>query len=96
MNLFNDQLDYALAHYFLESEIIKDKLNKLISHPLMTHFTKKLSYKNADEWMEKLSEITWGILENKWIEHKFNVESGISGIAGQKIIIQLQNMLSCI
>ena len=62
----------------------------------MTPLTKKLSYKNADEWMEKLSEIPWGIPEDKWIEHKYNVESGVSGIAGQEIAIQSQNVLSCI
>ena len=78
---FNDQLDYALAHYFAESETTKGNVNKFLSDPLMTPLTKKLSYKNADEWMEKLSEIPWGIPENKWIEHKYNVESGVSGIA---------------
>ena len=46
--------------------------------------------------MEKLSEIPWGIPEDKWIEHKYNVESDISGIAGQEIAIQSQNVLSCI
>ena len=93
---FNDQLDYALAHYFAESETTKGNVNKFLSDPLMTPLTKKLSYKNADEWMEKLSEIPWGIPEDKWIEHKYNVESGVSGIAGQEIAIQLQNVLSCI
>ena len=62
----------------------------------MTPLTKKLSYKNANEGMEKLSEISWGIPEDKWIKHKYNVESGVSGIAGQEIAIQSQNVLSCI
>ena len=93
---FNDQLDYALAHYFAESEITKGNVNKFLSNLLMTPLTKKLSYKNADEWMEKLSEIPWGIPEDKWIEHKYNVESGVSGIAGQEIAIQSRNVLSCI
>ena len=62
---FNDQLDYALAHYFAESETTKGNVNKFLSDPLMTPLTKKLSYKNADEWMEKLSEIPWGIPEDK-------------------------------
>ena len=62
---FNNQLDYALAHYFAKSEMIKGNINKFLSEPLMTPLTKKFSYKNADEWMEKLSEITWGILEDK-------------------------------
>ena len=94
--LFNNQLDYALAHYFAESKTTKATINKFLSDPLMTPLTKKLSYKNADEWMEKLSEILWGIPEDKWIKHKYNIEIGISGIAGQEIAIQSQNMLSCI
>ena len=46
---FNDQLDYALAHYFAKSETTKGNVNKFLSDPLMTPLTKKLSYKNADE-----------------------------------------------
>ena len=46
---FNDQLDYALAHYFAESEMTKGNVNKFLSDPLITLLTKKLSYKNADE-----------------------------------------------
>ena len=94
--LFNDQLDYALAHYFAESKTIKGNVNKFLSDPLMTPLTKKLSYKNADKWMEKLSEIPWGIPEDKWIEQKYNVKSSVSGIVGQEITIQSQNVLSCI
>ncbi len=54
---FNDQLDYGLAHYFAESETIKGNVNKFLTDPLMAPLTEKLSYKNADEWIEKLSEI---------------------------------------
>ena len=79
---FNDQLDYALTHYFTELETTKSNVNKFLSDPLMTPLTKKLSYKNANEWMEKLSEIPWGIPEDKWIEHKYNVKSDVSKIAG--------------
>lgn len=32
--LFNDQLDYALAHYFAESETTKGNLNKFLTDPL--------------------------------------------------------------
>ena len=46
--------------------------------------------------MKKLSEIPWGISEDKWIEYKYNVESSISEIAVQEIAIQSQNVLSCI
>ena len=46
---FNDQLDYALAHYFAESKTTKGDINKFLSDLLMTPLTEKLSYKNADE-----------------------------------------------
>ena len=54
---FNDQLDYALAHYFAESETTKRNVDKFLTNPLMKPITKKLSYRNADKWMEKLSDI---------------------------------------
>lgn len=37
--------------------------------------------------MEKLLEIPWSILINKWIEHKFEFKSDISEIFGQEITI---------
>ena len=67
-----------------------------MSDLLMTALIKKLFDKNAEEWMEKLSEIPWGISKNKCIELKYNVKSGVSEIAGQEVVIQLQNMLSYI
>ena len=64
---FNDQLDHGLAHYFADSETIKGNVNKFLTDVLMISFFKKLSYKNADEWIEKLLKIPWGIPEDKWI-----------------------------
>lgn len=54
----------------------------------MAPFSKKLSYKNADKLMEKLIEILWGILEDKQIEHKFDIENSVFAIAEQEIAIQ--------
>ncbi len=93
---FNDQLDYGLAHYFAESETTKGNVNKFLTDLLMVLLTKKLSYKNADEWMEKLSEIPWGIPNDESIEHRFDVENGVSGIARQEIAIQSRNVINCV
>ena len=46
---FNDQLDYALADYFAESETTKCNIDKFLSNLLMKPITKKLSYCNVDE-----------------------------------------------
>ncbi len=62
---FNDQLDYTLADYFTESETIKCNVDKFLSNLLIKPITEKLSYRNADEWMEKLSTILWGIPDDK-------------------------------
>lgn len=86
---FNNQLNYALAHYFAKSMITKDNINKYLTDLLMVPLTKKLSYTNTDEQIEKLSEILQGISENKWTKYKFDVESGIPRIARQEIGIQL-------
>ena len=47
--LFNDQLDYGIAHYFADSETTKGNMNKFLTDPLIALLTKKLSYKNADK-----------------------------------------------
>lgn len=41
---FNEQLDYVLAHYFIESESIKHNIDKFLSNLLIKPITKKLSY----------------------------------------------------
>ncbi len=54
---FHNQLDYGLAKYFAESETTKSNVDKFLSEPLIAPLTEKLSYQNADKWMEKLSQI---------------------------------------
>lgn len=56
--LSNDQLDYALAHYFTESETTKGNVDKFLLNYLMKPITKKLSYWNVNERMEKLCIIS--------------------------------------
>lgn len=51
---FNNQLHYDLVNYSAESEIIKGNVNKLFINPFIEPLTKKLSYNNTDERMEKL------------------------------------------
>ena len=62
--LFNDQLDYALAHYYAELETTKCNVDKFLTNPLMKPITEKLSYCNADKWMKKLSYIPCEIPDN--------------------------------
>ncbi len=54
---FNDQLDYALVTYFAEFEATKDNVDRFLSNLLMSLLTEKLSYRNIDKWIEKLSDI---------------------------------------
>ena len=55
----------------------------------MALLTEKLSYQNAEKWIKKLSEIPWGIPNDKWIKHKFEHQNGIARMAGQEITIPL-------
>ncbi len=62
----------------------------------MAPLTEKLSYRNTDEWMEKLSDIPWCIPNDKWIDHKFEVQSGVGGMAGREISIHSRNVIRCL
>ncbi len=68
---FHDKLDYRLSKYFAESETTKNNIDKFLSDPLMAPLTEKLSYQNTDKWIEKLTEIPWGIRNDEWIEYQF-------------------------
>ena len=46
--------------------------------------------------MEKLSEIPWGILNDKWIENKFEFQSNVAEMARQEIAIHSQNVMGCL
>lgn len=62
----------------------------------MKPITKKLSYRNVDERMEKLSTISQEISDNKQTKHKFQLESGIDKIVSQNLSIQSRNMINCL
>ena len=46
--------------------------------------------------MEKLLDIPWGIPNDKWIDHKFELQSGMGGIAEREILIHSQNEIRCL
>lgn len=54
---FNNQLDYILAHFFIDFKTIKSNVNRFLSNSLIVLFTKKLFYQNADKWRKKFSKI---------------------------------------
>ncbi len=62
---FNDQLDYAVTTYFVESETTKGNVDRFLCDLLIAPLTKKLYYRNTNEWIEKLSNILWSIPNNK-------------------------------
>ena len=62
----------------------------------MAPLTEKLSYRNADKWMEKLSEIPWGIPNDKWIECKLELQNGVAEMARQEIAIYSRNVMRCL
>lgn len=57
--------------------------------------TEKLSYQNANKQMKKLSEISWGISNDKWTEHKLEPKNGIISIRKKEISIQSQSVMGC-
>lgn len=62
---FNDQLDYALTNNFAESKTTKANINRFLFNSLMSPLFEKLSYQNANECIEKLSDILWSIQKDE-------------------------------
>ena len=46
--------------------------------------------------MEKHLDILWRISNNQWINHKFELQSGVGEMAGRKISIHFQNVIGCL
>ncbi len=46
--------------------------------------------------MKKLFDIPWGIPNDEWIDHKFEVQSGVGGMARREISIHSQNVIRCL
>ena len=46
---FNNQVDYALAHYLTDSKTTKRNIDKFFTNPLIKPITKNLSYCNANK-----------------------------------------------
>ncbi len=93
---FYNQLNYGLAKYFAESETSKSNVDKFLSEPLIALLTDKLSYRNANEWIEKLSEIPCGIPNNNWIKYKFEHQSGVARMARLEMPIHSPNVIGCL
>ena len=46
--------------------------------------------------MEELSAIPWGLPDDKWTKHKFELKSGVDKVAGQSLTIQSPNVIDCL
>ena len=85
-----------LVHYFIDSETIKQNIDKFLTNLLIKPIIKNVLYCNVDEWIEKLSAILWRIPDNKWTKHKFELKSGLDKVAGQSLTIQSENVIDCL
>lgn len=80
---FNDQVNYALAHYFPDSKTTKQNVYKFFTNLLIKSITKNLLYLIIEEQMKNLSAISQGIPNNKQIKQKFELKSGVDKVAGK-------------
>ena len=46
--------------------------------------------------MEKLLDIPWVIANNKWIDHRFELQSGVEEMTEREILIHSQNVIRCL
>lgn len=65
-------------------ETTKGNIDRFLSNLLMALLTEKQSYQSIDKKIEELLDISQDILNNKQIDHRFELSSNMGEIAKQK------------
>lgn len=78
---FNNQINYALGHYFVNLKTTKCNINKFFTNFLIKFIINNLLYFNTNKQIKKLSFILQEILDDKQVKYKLEFESGVNKIA---------------
>jgi hypothetical protein len=89
---FHSGLDYALAMFFHQRQLTKGDVTAFFQDDRLSPIFKLLSFHNADEWLEKLNSIPYGLSINNWKKETISVPSPISGTGPQLHEVQYQEV----
>jgi hypothetical protein len=75
---FQNEKNYAFAHWFHQSENNKRDVDKFFQNSRLSKFHQELSFKNDDQWFNKLNKITTSIQKNTWLKQDLIIVSKIN------------------
>jgi hypothetical protein len=93
---FQSEKNYAFAHWFHQSENNKKDVDKFFQNSRLSKFHEELSFKNDDQWLNKLSKITTSIQKNMWLKQDLIIVSKIDDEFNDIVTIQYRNVMKTI
>jgi hypothetical protein len=90
---FKSQLDYGVAMFFHRRQLTKGDVDDFLHDKNMESVVDQLSFKNANQWREKLLETTNGLpLDDQWFSGVATIEREIIGLPAREYQFYYQDV----
>ncbi len=93
---FQSEKNYAFAHWLHQSENSKKDVDKFFQDSRLNKFHQELSFKNDDQWLNKLNKITTNIQKNTWLKQDLIIVSKIDDEFDEIVTIQYRDVMKMI
>ncbi len=93
---FQSEKNYAFAHWLHQSENSKKDVDKFFQNSRLNKFHQELSFKNDDQWLNKLSKITTNIHKDTWLKQDLIIVSKIDDESDEIVTIQYRDVMKTI
>jgi hypothetical protein len=93
---FESLLDYGVAMFFHRRQLTKGDVNDFLHDKAMESLVSQLSFKNADQWQEKLLETTNGLSLDNWFSAVVTIDKDIIGLSARQYQFYYQDVESVI
>jgi hypothetical protein len=93
---FQNEKNYAFAHWLHQSENSKNNVDRFFQNSRLNKFHQELSFKNDDQWLNKLNKITTSIQKNTWLKQNLIIVSKIDDESDEIVTIQYWNVMKTI
>ena len=84
---FENVTDYALAQWLLNSECSRRDVDRFFSDKRMSLLHSNISFNSADQWLEKIHNIPYGIEDDQWEEVPFSINDDTFSNGNEKYTI---------
>ncbi len=94
---FHNSIDYSWVLWLHNNHTTKKSVNVFFKNPQLNKMHSHLSFKNTDQWLDQLHEISYDISQaskkQKWTLQTFKIESAYDGGTDCEYVIQYQSII---